>query len=64
MPEIPSEVIRIAAEATSPHNDGFARKVAIRQLITLRNYIDGILRVVPQGLRPEVDEINKLEEEG
>lgn len=40
---IPIEIARIAAEALSEHNDGFAKQACRDQLLEIRDYIDRIL---------------------
>jgi hypothetical protein len=41
---IPIELINLAAEATSPYNDGYSAAGYREQLEQIRDYIDKVLR--------------------
>jgi hypothetical protein len=42
--DIPIQIIHLAAEATSNHNDGWTRQQARERLVGIRDYINRILR--------------------
>ena len=44
MKNIPLEIINLAAEATSNHNDGWTKKGAREKLVAIRDYIDRVLK--------------------
>ena len=41
---IPAEIINLAAEATSNHNDGWTKKAAKEKLLAIRDYINRVLK--------------------
>ncbi len=41
--QIPLEIHSLAAEATSPHTDGFSRDEARKRLLKIKEYIERIL---------------------
>ncbi len=43
MKSIPLELIYLAAEATSEHNDGWTMKAARDKLVAIRDYINKVL---------------------
>jgi len=45
---IPMEIRELAVQATSNHNDGWAKKAAKQQLKDIRDYINGVLSDLPQ----------------
>ena len=44
MKDIPIEIIYLAVEATSNHNDGWTKKAARGKLLTTRDYINRVLK--------------------
>jgi len=49
MKNIPMEIINLAVEATSNHNDGWTRKAAKDKLAAIRDYINSILADLDLG---------------
>jgi len=41
---VPMVIINLALEATSNHNDGWTKKAAREKLLTIRDYIDKVLK--------------------
>ena len=41
--EIPLEVVSLAVDAVSDHNDGWTKRDAKKALIAIRDYIDSLL---------------------
>ena len=63
METIPLEIINLAGEATSDHNDGWTKQGARGQLIKIRDYINNVLGETGDTGREEPSALPSLGED-